>query len=471
VQAVGRAIRRAEDKAMGTVIVPVVVPPGSSDEEILNSGSFAQVWRVVRALRAHDDVLGIELDALRYELGRRPTTTPTLPRKLQFVLPKSASSGFMAALSVRLVEATTPSWEAMFGRLTAFADEHESVKMSTLDHDFDRSLYQWMSQQRKDFARRALPSERAQRLQALPGWVWDADLEALERGFAELQAFVASNGTSLVPQHHTTKNVFPLGWWCHKVRSRHAKGRLPAHFAERLNAIPSWSWTIADRGVQPKLRAYRCWFQRERHGRVPPSHVEQGVPLGSFMRQSERRARRGMMSPSLRAELDAINPNWMTDLGVRNQSRPPQEAVWMKKLHALRREVERLGTADLPQKHVSEEGIALGLFVAAQRSLFQAGALSEPRIRALEALPGWMWSKRAAHWQQMFNTAQAYLAKYGAAWHQRCGEDGRAVRNWVTTQQQRLKEQRLPEEQERLLDEHLPGWRPRRASASSDRGR
>ena len=56
-QAVGRAIRRAEGKELGYIVIPVVVPEGTqmTSEEVLAGSDFSTVWEVVRALRSHDD--------------------------------------------------------------------------------------------------------------------------------------------------------------------------------------------------------------------------------------------------------------------------------------------------------------------------------------------------------------------------------------------------------------------------------
>ena len=56
-QAVGRAMRRAEGKDFGYVVIPVVVPHGSrmTDAEVLDGSDFKAVWEVVRALRSHDE--------------------------------------------------------------------------------------------------------------------------------------------------------------------------------------------------------------------------------------------------------------------------------------------------------------------------------------------------------------------------------------------------------------------------------
>lgn len=63
VQSVGRVMRTAPDKKYGYVILPVVVPGGSSADAILKNSSFAHVWEVLNALRSHDPRLIAELSS------------------------------------------------------------------------------------------------------------------------------------------------------------------------------------------------------------------------------------------------------------------------------------------------------------------------------------------------------------------------------------------------------------------------
>jgi predicted helicase len=65
VQAVGRAIRKAEHKKVGTIVIPVFIGAGEDAEVALDDSAFKPVWDVIRALRAHDDELAERLDALR----------------------------------------------------------------------------------------------------------------------------------------------------------------------------------------------------------------------------------------------------------------------------------------------------------------------------------------------------------------------------------------------------------------------
>jgi predicted helicase len=56
VQSVGRVMRNAQDKKLGYVILPVVIPAGMEAHEALNDNkTYKVVWQVLQALRSHDD--------------------------------------------------------------------------------------------------------------------------------------------------------------------------------------------------------------------------------------------------------------------------------------------------------------------------------------------------------------------------------------------------------------------------------
>ena len=74
VQAVGRVMRRAPDKRMGYVILPVGIPPGVSAEVALGDNEkYRVVWQILNALRAHDERLDavINQGGLGQDIGSR----------------------------------------------------------------------------------------------------------------------------------------------------------------------------------------------------------------------------------------------------------------------------------------------------------------------------------------------------------------------------------------------------------------
>ena len=72
VQAVGRAMRKAEGKQYGYIILPIAVPAGVDPAKALDDNErFAVVWSVLRALRSHDDRLNAEINKI--DLNNTPT--------------------------------------------------------------------------------------------------------------------------------------------------------------------------------------------------------------------------------------------------------------------------------------------------------------------------------------------------------------------------------------------------------------
>jgi predicted helicase len=71
IQAVGRVIRKAEGKQIGTIVIPVFIDESEAADHVLSQSAFEPVRQVLKALRAHDRRLADELDQLRLSLGKR----------------------------------------------------------------------------------------------------------------------------------------------------------------------------------------------------------------------------------------------------------------------------------------------------------------------------------------------------------------------------------------------------------------
>ena len=65
-QAVGRAIRLADGKTIGTIVIPVFIDTDEPNPDvILDDSAFKPVWDVLLALRSHDEELAQQLPGLR----------------------------------------------------------------------------------------------------------------------------------------------------------------------------------------------------------------------------------------------------------------------------------------------------------------------------------------------------------------------------------------------------------------------
>lgn len=176
-------------------------------------------------------------------------------------------------------------------------------------------------------------------------------------------------------------------------------------------------------------------YHRE-HGdiRIPKAYVTPGgLTLGSWL-QTQRRVHAGKRSGGLSAEqeakLEALGMVW--DI---------QERGWQKGCEELERFKELFGTADVKARYVTEEGYALGKWVANVRQKWSKGLLTEAQEEQLNAL-GFIRDKQDSDWEKYFQAAKAYYEAHGNLEMpcDYCTENGLKLGSWLGNQRRKYKD-------------------------------
>lgn len=312
IQAVGRAIRKvrgAKVQKKGTIVLPVFVEDGDDHETAIEASKFKPVWDVLKALRAHDEVLANTLDQYRTSMAKNKSQNrENISDKIIFDLPVSVDAEFSAALRTVLVEASTASWEFWFGLLEQFKELEAHCNVPnrfTLDgHQIGR----WVNTQR--MLKDSLLPERRQRLDDI-GFVWDLFAEAWEEGFSKLLQFKEAEGNCKVPRRFKLDG-YNLGNWVnnqrnHKDKKYSGRNSLSPERVQRLDDI-GFAW-------DPFAETWDFWFglleqfkETEGHCRVPVRFKLDGFRLGNWV--DRQRARQDSLSPERKRRLDAIGFVW-----------------------------------------------------------------------------------------------------------------------------------------------------------------
>lgn len=127
IQAVGRVIRLSKHKTMGTIVIPVFIDQTGDAEHALEQSAFAPVWQVLKALRAHDQRLADELDALRTSLGKERGSRLALPANIVLKVPTLVLRDFEQAFYVRVIKQASTSKQLSVETILRWADAHHAV--------------------------------------------------------------------------------------------------------------------------------------------------------------------------------------------------------------------------------------------------------------------------------------------------------------------------------------------------------
>jgi hypothetical protein len=451
VQALGRAIRKSAEKRVGTIVLPVFLTANEDPDEVLNESVFQHVWDVLKALRAHDETLGEELDELRRRLGAR-RGAPRRPAKIKLDVPRRVGADFARAFDVRLVEQTTASWEFYFGLLQSFVEQegHSRVPGDYRVDDGTR-LGVWVSHQRQGYRQRSLGEERRSRLEAVPGWSWGTHDDAWEDGFNRLQSYLEREGNSRVRWGYRDGDGYRLGEWVSHQRRDHNEGTLGEERRHRLDALLGWTWKAFQDDWDDRFERLQSYVRQKGDSQVPKDYQDDdGTQLGQWVVHQRQAYRRGTLGEERRRRLESL-PGWIWG-GMHDDA-------WEAGFDRLERYVEREGNSRVPDTYRDVDGFSLGKWVRNQRTRYQKGTLGEERRSRLEAVPGWTWSIFGAGWEDWFERLQSYVKREGNSRVPNRYRDGDGLQlgNWVQNRRKEYQEGTLDEERRDQL-EALPGW-------------
>ncbi|WP_181441413.1 helicase associated domain-containing protein [Curtobacterium sp. MCSS17_016] len=130
------------------------------------------------------------------------------------------------------------------------------------------------------------PTQR-QRLEALPGWVWNAKEAKYQAALNHLRRYVAKNGSVRMPSKYTTEDGFRLGRWVEDQRAaltapKNQKRKLTPERKAELEVLPGWMWNAKEQPLTAEFVPQRDPFERglELMREYIAEHGNADVPTG-----------------------------------------------------------------------------------------------------------------------------------------------------------------------------------------------
>ena len=331
-------------------------------------------------------------------------------------------------------------WEDGFSHLMKFSEREGHCRVPTTYKTEDYGLGRWVLAQRK--AKDTMDLDRRQRLEELPGWLWDVLSEQWEEGFSYLKAFSGRVGHCRVPLRFKTDDDYFLGAWVRNQRA--AKDAMDLDRRQRLEALPGWSWDIRSDQWEEGFSYLKDFSDREGHCRVPQSYkTDDDYRLGRWV--SDQREAKNEMGRVRRECLEAL-PGWSWD---------PFSDKWEVGFSHLEQFANRRGHCRVPGSYKTGDDYRLGQWVQNQRT--KKDTMEPDHRQRLEALPGWSWDALSYKWEEGFSYLKEFSELEG---HCRVTisyktKDGYRLGQWVSVQR-RTKDAVDLDRRQRL--ETLRGW-------------
>ncbi|MDB3873808.1 Helicase associated domain protein, partial [bacterium] len=432
IQAVGRAIRKvrgAKVQTKGTIVIPVFIEDDDNHEASIEASNFKPVWDVLKALRAHDEVLADVLDTYRTNMAKDVSQArENISDKIVFDLPMSVDTEFATALRTVLVEASTASWEFWFGLLEQYKEREGHCRVPVDLEINHHKIGNWAAHQRNPKTK--LSSDRKLRLDEL-GFVWDPFSEAWEIGFTSLLKFQRLEGHCNVPQHYELDGT-KLGHW---VRSqRKAKNGMSLARKKRLSEL-GFIWDVPTQIWEEGFAKLVQFWEEKGHCIVPQRIEIEGFKLGNWCVVQMRN--KNSMLPERKQRLDNIGFIWS-----------PLEQQWENGLDLLLRFKEIEGHCNVHAKYKIND-FNLGTWVSTQRE--NQDNLSTERKQRLDDI-GFVWDPFSEAWEKGFEKLSQFKETKGhcrVAWDFKTDEFN--LYEWVRSQR-KTKDKMPPERKQRLDD-------------------
>ncbi|MFE3878033.1 Helicase associated domain protein [Kitasatospora sp. NPDC059146] len=258
VQAVGRALRQSYRQGkVSWIVIPVYLPtPEVGDDtaaadpaEVRDAGeavkaeadagieasSFRTIWRVLRALAAHDARVVGRITELRAHRAQPELTTAAEASAEGAAGPgeggqpaveqgsvvdwlridaRRHAGAILQTVKLRAFNPRAVEWQRMHAVATAFHLEHGHLDPT--DKTTHAGLVSWLDRQRHLNGQHLLDAARVSELEAL-GMIWSKHANAWERGHAYARAWAARHGHLAIPATEKLDG-YAVGAWMRRQR-------------------------------------------------------------------------------------------------------------------------------------------------------------------------------------------------------------------------------------------------------------
>ena len=271
--------------------------------------------------------------------------------------------------------------------------------------------------------------------------------------YEEAKRYYEQNGNLEIPYKYKTPDGYSLGHWIltqKRVRAGEQFGELTEERIAKLDTIGMIWGSYRDLSWERNYAAAKAYYEAYGNLNVVVTYTtENGLRLGSWIAQlrsiRKNGSQRRYLTPERIRALDEIGMVWDVS-----------DYLWLQYYSACVAYYRENGNLDVPLKHVTADGIRLGIWMNNVRSNYNGkgngSRLLPEQIKALDDL-GMLWNKRNDRlWEKGYTEAMKYRKEYGNLDVPTTykTEGGYRLGGWIVEQRNN---RNLPERRRKLLDD------------------
>ncbi len=290
-------------------------------------------------------------------------------------------------------------WEQTFEKAAAYYRKYGSLESGNAEYS---EISQWIIRQREKYRNGKLSAEYTDRLSEI-GMIWDTD-EAWRHSYGLARKYFEENGSLDIPAGYIAEDGTALGAWYRSVRRGYLDGTIGEEKSCLLEKIGIESASLNARTWLKMYGIAKEYF--EKHGDLSINAkytADSGEKIGVWISGQRYMYRQGKLTAEQIDALERIGMKWQ-----RYRDR------WETGIAYAEEYFEENGSLDAAADYVTDDGFALGRWLASQRRKYKAEKLSADCIERLSKL-GFVWNAAGAAWETGFADLARYSAKCGSA--------------------------------------------------------
>jgi superfamily II DNA or RNA helicase len=261
---------------------------------------------------------------------------------------------------------------------------HNNKLPSSISKNITEKKYgKWCISMRKNKKNKLLNEKKINKLNKLSGWYWNKE-ETFNKMFDNVVIWINKN--KRIPSNKS-KNVLEkkMGNWCQKMRYNKRKNTLNSEIIKKLEKIDGWYWG------QQQIKHIKTFNERynelkkfvDTNKRLPLVCAENTIEsyIGKWCQHQRENYKKNILESNKIQKLEKID-SWYWNKCDPFYDKYKQLKKWITK----NKKIPSHGSKNLIEK-------SIGKFCQRVREKYKKGKLPEEKIKKLEALSGWYWSK------------------------------------------------------------------------------